>query len=281
MSTPISTEALAEFIHVNCSREYAMKVIDQLDATVIQRNITIDKIYEVIEKLNELQPMLSTLQIITYILDAVLAIASAIFGAKFIGFVGGFVITGAYKLVHNSACNRKVMDVREAMIEDKRHRDKLQALLRQQDLMLPFEGIEFKAEMNIIREIVAAISKFVNSDSGWIKHLENIGILGITPALPSGAQLDTTDKSKFSISKILKIIMKSINALKGLVGNKYSKNFSAIKAIISMFSNFPSAFSLSRHPTASLLEASYVPELMHDVVMMQDLLEKLVRNYGL
>ena len=126
----ISTEALAEFIHVNCSHEYAMKVIDQLDATVLQRNITIDKIYEVIEELNELQPKLNKFQIITYILETALAIgciASAI-GTTSAGYAG-VVATGAYNLTHNHACNRKVKNVREAMNEDNRHRDKLQALL--------------------------------------------------------------------------------------------------------------------------------------------------------
>ena len=90
-----STEAFAEFIHINCSHEYAMKVIDQLDATVVQRNITIDKIYyEVIEELNELQPKLNKFQIITYILETALAIgciASAI-GTTSAGYAGFFAI---------------------------------------------------------------------------------------------------------------------------------------------------------------------------------------------
>ena len=118
----------------------------------------------------------------------------------------------------------------------------------------------------------------------WITHLENIGILGITPALLSGAQLDTTtqpDESKCSLSGVFKTIMKAIDALKGTARNKCSKVFSRIKIIISMLSNCLNTYGVCRHPTAGLHEARYVPELMHDVVMMQELLEKLIRNYGL
>ena len=75
--------------------------------------------------------------------------------------------------------------------------------------------------------------------------------------------------------------MKAIDALKGTARNKCSKVFSTIKTIISMLSNCLNTYSVCCHPTAGLLEARYVLELMHNVVLMQELLEKLIRNYGL
>ena len=151
--------------------------------------------------------------------------------------------------------------------------------------MLPFEGIKFRTETSTVREIVAGISKYAMGNSiDWITHLENIGILGITPALPSGVQLDATtqpDESKCSLSGVFKTIMKAIDALKGTARNKCSKVFSTIKTIISMLSNCLNTYSVCCHPTAGLLETRYVPELMHNVVLMQELLEKLIRNYGL
>ena len=278
-SEPISPEALAEFIHVNCTHEYGMKVINKLDTMLVQRDITIQTIYEVIEDLNRLQSMVNKVQIITFILDTALAIGSiaSVFSATSAGYAG-VVITGAHCVINNTTSNSKVKYIREAMIEDKRHRDELQTILRQQELELPFEAIEFKAETGKIHEIVAAISKYITGDNiDWIKHLENIGILGIIPTVNLAAQQDTTaqsDQSKCSLSDAFKAIMKAIKVMKGFSGKKLNKFFLTIETIISMLCNCSNVNS-GCNPTAELLETRYVPELMNDAVMMQELLEKL------
>ena len=284
-SVSISPEALAEFIHVNCSHEYGMKVIDKLDTALLQRDITMQTIYEVIEALNGFQPILNKVQMITFILDAALAIGSivSIFSATSAGYAG-VVITGTHCIINNAVCNSKVKHIREAMMEDKRHRDDLETLLRHQELTLPFEAIEFKAEMGKIHEVVAAISKYITGGNmDWIKHLENIGILGITPTVTSPVQKDSTtqsDQSKCSLSDAFKTLMKAIEVMKGFAGKKLGKLFLTIETIISMLCNCSTANS-EYHPTADFLETRYVPELMHDAAMMQELQEKLIRHYEL
>ena len=284
-SITISPEALAEFIHVNCSHEFGMKVIDKLDTALFQRDITMQTIYKVIEELNQLQPTLNKVQMITFILDAALAIGTivSIFSAASAGYAG-VVITGAHYIINNAACNSKVKHVREAMMEDKKHRDNLEDLLRQQELTLPFQTIEFKAEMGKVHEAVAAISKYVTGGNiDWIKHLENIGILGITPTVTSPAKQDTTaqsDQSKCSLSDAFKTLTKAIEVLKAFAGKKFNKVFLTIETIISMLCNCSTANS-DCHPTAGLLETRYVPELMHDAEMMLELKEELIRYYKL
>ena len=283
-SRPISPEALAEFLHLNCTREYSMEVIDKLETALIQRNYTIQIVYDVVEALNRLQPMLNKFQIITFILDATLAIGTiaSMFSTTYAGYAG-VVITEAHSFIHNSVSNGKVKHVRDAMMEDKKHRDRLESLLRQQDISLPFEAIEFKAELGTIHEIILAILKYATGDSiDWIKHMENLGIVGIVPVVPSSAKQNTTepDKSNCSLSGIFKTIMKATDYLQRFAGKKLKKVFSTIKTIISLFCKCIKLDS-EHHPTADILETRVVPELMHDAVMMQELLEKLIRNYKL
>ena len=284
-SVSISPEALAEFIHVNCSHEFGLKVIDKLDTALVQRDITMQTIYEAIEKLNGVQPTLNKVQMITFILDSALAIGSivSIFSAASAGYAG-VVITGAHCVINNAVCNSKVKPIRDAMMEDKKHRDNLENLLRQQGLTLPFEAIEFKAEMGKIHEAVAAISKYITGGNmDWIKHLENIGILGITPTVTSPIKRDTTaqsDQSKCSFSDAIKTLTKAIEVLKAFAGKKLNKVFLTIETIISMLCNCSTANS-DCHPTAEVLETRYVPELMHDAEMMSELKEELIRHYKL
>lgn len=278
-SVAISNEALADFINVNCAQEYRLRVVDKLGAALVQRNITIDTIYGVIEALNELQPKLNKLQIIACIFDAVLAIVSEFSGIA--ATCVGAVITGIHHLIKNNRWNGQIKQVRKAMIEDKRHRDSLQALLRQQWLELPsFELIEFKAETNIIHKIFSAISAYITGNNiEWVKHLENFGVIGIVPVDPSPAQKDMTKQSQYSLSDIFQMLTKGIDYLLGLVGpeKKVKQTFSAIKVVISLFHNCSKTTSES-HPTINLLETKYIPELMHDAVMMQELQEKLLRK---
>ena len=280
-SMSISPEALAEFIHINCSHEYGMKVIDKLETALIQRNYTVQTIYDVIEALNELRPTLKKLEVITFILDAALVIGSitTVISAGSAGYAGT-VINGAHCLIKNNISNRKVKLVREAMIEDKRHRDSLDAVLRQQGLELPSEGLEFQAEIGIIHKIFSAVSAYITGDSiDWIKHLEDIGVVGIVP-LP--AQQNTTaqsDQLNGSLSDIFKIIMKAISYLAKFVGKKLQTFLMIINAIISFLSKC-SKVDKKNHPSADLLD-TYVPELMRDAGIMQELLESLIRNYRL
>ena len=281
-SRSISLEALAEFIHLNCTREYGMEVIDKLETALIQRNYTIQIIYDVVEALNGLQPMFNKFQVITFILDAALAIGAiaSLFSGTSAGYAG-VVIAEAQCMIKNSVSNGKIKHIREAMIEDKKHRDRLESLLRQQDIPLPFEALEFKAELGTIHEIILAILKFVTGDSiDWIKHMENLGIVGITPVVPTSAKQNTTepDKSSCSLSSIFKTLMKATDYLQKFVGKKLQKVFLTIKTIISLFCNCLKLDS-KHHPTADILETRVVPELMQDVVMMQELQEKLIRNY--
>lgn len=285
-SRSICPKALAEFIHVNCTYEYGLEVVEKLDTALVQRNYTMQTIYDVIETLNRLQPMLNTFQIITLILDAVVTIGTimSVFNAASAGYTG-IVVTEGFCFIKNNACNPKVKKVREAMMEDKKHLDSLQALLRQQELMLPFEGIEFKADVGTIHEISSAISKYITGDTiDWIKHLENIGIIGITPVAPSTQQNTTTqsdlDQSKWSLPDASKVIMKTINYLKGFGGKKFEKIFTTITAIISLFCDCLNVSS-ECHPSAELIETRYVPELMDEAVIMQELLEELIRKYKL
>ena len=278
-SRSISLEALAEFIHLNCTREYGMEVIDKLETALIQRNYTIQIIYDVVEALNGLQPMFNKFQVITFILDAALAIGAI--ASLFSGTSAGVVIAEAQCMIKNGVSNGKIKHIREAMIEDKKHRDRLESLLRQQDIPLPFEALEFKAELGTIHEIISAILKFVTGDSiDWIKHMENLGIVGITPVVPTSAKQNTTepDKSSCSLSSIFKTLMKATDYLQKFVGKKLQKVFLTIKTIISLFCNCLKLDS-KHHPTADILETRVVPELMQDVVMMQELQEKLIRNY--
>lgn len=279
-SMSISPEALAEFIHLNCTREYGMEVMERLETALIQRDYTMQTIYEVIEVLNGLQPMLNKLQIVTYILDAVLAIGCI--AAASAGYAG-IAITGAHCVIKNNVCNRKIKLVQEAMMEDKTHRDSLEAVLRHQGLTLPFGGIEFKAEMNKIHEICLAIAKYVTGNRiDWIKHLEKIGIVGITPVVASPQQNSTAqpDQSKCSISDIFKMLIKAINYLQGFAGKRFQQAFLTIKAIVTLLCDCSNDDG-ECHPTAGLLVTRCVPELMHDAAIMQELLEKLVRNYKL
>ena len=279
-SMSISPEALAEFIHINCSHEYGMEVIDKLETALIQRNLTVGTIYDVIEALNELQPTLNKSEMITYILDAALVIAAIIIGSPIFAGIASFagtVITGAHPLFKNIASNKNVKLVQEAMIEDKRHRDSLNAVLRQQGLELPSEGLEFRTKIGIMHEIFSAISAYITGNRiDWIKHLENIGVVEIVP-LP--AQQNTTAQSDQSQSDIFKIIMKAISYLAKFIGKKFQKYFKIINAIISLIIKC-SKVDKESHPSADLLN-TYLPELMHDAGMMYELLEKLIRNYGL
>ena len=283
-SRSISPEALAEFIHRNCTCEYGMEVIDKLETALIQRDYTIQTVYDVVEALNGYQPMLNKFQIITFILDAALAIGAiaSMFSATSAGYAGA-VITEAHSVIHNIVSNGKVKHVRDAMMEDKKHRDRLESLLRQQDIPLPFEAIEFKAELGTIHEIILAILKYATGDSiDWIKHMENLGIVGIIPVVPSSAKQNTTepDKSNCSLSGIFKMLMKATDYLQRFVGKKLKKVFLVIKAIISLFSKCIKLDS-EHHPTTDILETRVVPELMHDAEVMQELLEELIRNYKL
>ena len=284
-SISISPEALAEFIHINCSPEYGKEVIDKLKTALKHRNYTVQIIYDVIEALNEIQPTLNKLEMITYILDTALVIATiaTVISTGSAGYAGT-VITGAHCLIKNNVSNRKVKRVREAMIEDKKHRDSLDTVLRQQGLELPFEGLEFRAEIGIIHKIFSAISAYITGDSiDWIKHLENIGVVGIVPSVPSSAQQNTTaqsDKSKYSLSEVFKTLTKDISYLQRFAGKKFQKVFQSINAIISLLCNCSNIDS-DGHPTAGLLETRCIPELMHDAGMMQELLESLIRNYRL
>lgn len=283
-SRSISPEALAEFIHLNCTREYGMEVIDKLEAALKKRDYTIQTIYDVIDALNGLQPTVNKLQVITFILDAALAIGTiaSMFSPTSAGY-SGIIITQAQCMIKNSVCNGKVKHVREAMVEDKKHRDRLESLLRQQEIPLSFEVTEFKAELGTVHEIILAISKCATGNSiDWIKHMENLGVVGITLAVPSSAKQNTdeTDKSNYSLSDILKTLMKAIDYLERFVGERLQKVFLSIKAIISLLCNCSKVDS-EHHPTADLLETRLVPELMHDAVMLQELQEELIRNYKL
>jgi len=283
MSSSISIEAVAEFIHVNCTREYRIEVVDKLETALLQRNCTIQTIYDEIEALNRLQSMVNKFQLITIILDAVLTIGNiaSMFGAiPSIAFNAiPPITTGAHYFLKNIACNSKVKPVREAMMEDKKHRDNLQALLRQQDLTLPFEVIEFKSKTGIIHKVFSAISMYITGDSvDWVKHLENFGVVEIIPVAPPLTEQNATTQPKSFLSNAFKMIKKAVNFLQGLMGEKCKKIFAVINAIISLFCK---CLNCEGNLTADLLEAIYIPELMKDTVVMQELLEKLIGNYRL
>ena len=90
--------------------------------------------------------MLNKLEVVELILGTVLAIGGT---ASVVSGYTGVAVTGAHQLIKNITSNRILKSVREAMVEDKRHREDLQALLRQQGHILPYETIEFKAEMGL------------------------------------------------------------------------------------------------------------------------------------
>ena len=251
-------------------------------------------IFEVIDELNKLQPKLNILQIATFLLDAAFTIGylASLFGAVVGCAAGPSVIAGANYVIKNNICNRVIRKRRDAMMEDKRERDNLQTLLRQElGCALP-DVIEFESKRDGVHEVFLFISKYVTKDCiDWIKHLENIGIVGIIPVVPSSPQQATQDATTQPSNKWIKfaftIIMKSISVIKKipLVGKVIVV---VIEKIVHLLYHLwgalvkcTNAAHAKCHPTSVILETSYVPELMRDTEIMLVLLERLKRNYEL
>lgn len=291
MSSTILGERLAELMRINqCTREYTEQVVASLERALRQRDNTMQAMFDVIDELNKLQPTLNTMNVITFILDA----AFTTFGMLSVigGVAGGCatgVISGANYIIKNNLCNRVIKKLRNAMIEDKRERDNLQLLLHQViGCALP-DLIEFEAEMGVVHKVFLAISKYVTGDRiDWIKHLENIGIVGIIPVVPSSQRQivepqDTTTRSS-NWRLIFEMVMKSIKFFKGILEKipVVGPCLVAIEKIIRLFyqiwnksEKWLDVFSAKCHPTSEILETSYVPELMRDTEIMLTLLEKL------
>ena len=296
MSSRIQGEALAELMRVNCTREYAELVVGTLERALRQRDNTMQTIFEVIDELNKLQPKLNILQIATFLLDAAFTIGylASLFGTVVGCAAGPSVIAGAKYVIKNNICNRVIRKLRDAMMEDKRARDNLQTLLHQElGCALP-DVIEFESKRDGVHEVFLFISKYVTKDCiDWIKHLENIGIVGIIPVGPSSSQQAatqdaTTQPSNKWIKYAFGIIMKSISAIKILpfvVGKTFVV---VIEKIVHLLYHLwgtlvkcSNAVLAKCHPTSKILETSYVPELMHDTEIMLTLLEKLKKNNAL
>ena len=111
----------------------------------------------------------------------------------------------------------------------------------------------------------------------WIKLLENIGVLEIIP-LP--AQQNTTaqsDQLNGSLSDTyIQDNYESHQLPCKICGEKIQTFLMIINAIISFLSKC-SKVDKKNHPSADLLN-TYVPELMHNAGIMQELLESLIRN---
>ena len=103
---------------------------------------------------------------ITFILETALVIGTitTVISAGSASYVET-AITGTHCLIKNKISNRNIKLIREAMIEDRRHRDSLDSVLWQQGLELLSEGLEFKTEIGIMHKIFSAVSAYIIGDS--------------------------------------------------------------------------------------------------------------------
>ena len=164
------------------------------------------------------------------------------------------------------------------MIEDKRHHDSLDTVLCQQELELPTEGLEFQAEIGIIHKIFSAVSDYITGGSiDWINHLEDIGGVAGNSTIASSTKYYCTIRPIKLLT--IRIIMKAISYLAKFVEKIIQKLLMIINAIISLFIKCLKV-DMKSHPSADLLN-TYMPELIRDTGIMQELLESLIRNYRL